>query len=126
MEELKFNINENFHRTICQSLGQLLAGVTTGKITRDTKNSWYAGHEFGDQKNAIKGKGYFLKIDAINPGGNKGPGRSAYRIIVKVNKDGTLADGEAWVWNHADGLRKLGPSFFTAGPTLSFKKFFGA
>jgi hypothetical protein len=125
-KDMEFNINDNFHRTLAQTLGQLLAGVSAGVVTSATKNAKYNGAEFKpDHGKSIKGAGHFLKLDALNPGGNNGRGRSGFRIIVLVNADGSLAEGEAWVWDHGTNPPvKLGASFFTAGTTVGMRQFY--
>ena len=115
---------DNHHRTICQDLGHLRAGVKTGNIHRrmETGNHYYAGHEFGPELHEIKGRGHFLKIDTLDPKGKDGNKRTARRVIVRVNEDGTLDETQAWVWNHKDNIQKLGDGFLSSDTTTSMER----
>lgn len=124
---MEYNSKLNHHKGWCMSLGQLLAGVTKGKINSQTPNAHYSGFEFGDKLHTIKGTGSFLKIDTIDEGsGGKNSGkyrRTKCRIVLKVNQDGTPTS-DAWLWHHDKRLYKLGNSFFSAEPTTTWKAFF--
>ncbi len=110
LTRLTYNESDREHINFADTLGQLQALIELGKVTRDTDNAFYAGHEL--IMLGVHWDGIYLKKDCAGQGQTK-LGRSKNRVIVRVTNDGKLVEDWAVAWRHDNRLLQLDKGFFT-------------
>lgn len=115
---LKYNANEQEHKTAAQTLGQLQGGITKKTYTKDSSHAYYAGHELrGEGEAHPSRRGYYLKMDC--PGKSRTTmGRTQNRVVVPVDRDGNLIEDVGYFWRHDNRILKLDAGFFTEAKTM--------
>jgi hypothetical protein len=109
LPSLTYNQNELEHRNFADTLGQMQALIEKGKLTKDSTNALYTGHEL--VRAGVFWDGLYLKKDCPGEGKTK-MGRSQNRVIVRVTKEGTLVEDWAVAWRHDNRLLQLDRGFF--------------
>lgn len=117
---LTYNDSIRDHQAIGDDLGLLQRGILAGTTHRNSPNTYFAGHELAGLLDPVPGT-HYLKKDTVSTGGRRdgsAHGRTTRRVIVRSENNGTLVEGFALVWNHADGFKQLSQGFFTRAETM--------
>lgn len=122
LDTLKFNDNEQEHKSIGDTLGLLQGGVVSKTYDKNSQHAYYSGHELAkkdsEHEDHKEADGYYLKMDVPGKGSGGPNSRTQNRVIVRVNKDGQLDEGWAAFWRHDDRIMKLDTGFFKRAKTL--------
>ena len=109
---LAYSENDQEHKSWADDLGLLQGGIVKGTTNSDTPNAYYMGIELLAEYPAARAQGEkFLKKDCTGKGSGNST-RSKNRVVVKIDANGALIEGAAWLWRHDNRVVQLGPGFF--------------